>query len=405
MTRFIHIGDLHLKPGPRNADRLQALDDIISENIDDPQLGAWLFPGDVSDGAMAIADRNALAERFVRMAMKAPLVLVPGNHDRHGELDVFGKLKAHWPIFVVNEPDVLHLTLATGDDAAIFCLPYPERTRFTPRSLSDLFRTHGETLEEARRHGILTAAIFHANIAGSIVATGQPSVPAELDVTADHLQMLGDCYKGGNHIHLAQRIAGAWYAGSICRLNYGEISPKSYIVVDYEETQVAWRHEWTYRVTRRPLNVRPMFHVTGTLSLADGFTYTVTDGIGGETQDQPATWRDCDVRVRVTFAKSETDRLSRDAVYAEFADAEPFTKYEFIAQPDRAVRAPAVAAATTLADKAQAWAALDGRTLPADVLAVLATIQHAVRTGNTDGYLATISDRLDQVEQREEVAA
>ena len=45
---FIHIGDLHLdERSPRNADRLQALDQIVAECLDREALAAWLIPGDL----------------------------------------------------------------------------------------------------------------------------------------------------------------------------------------------------------------------------------------------------------------------------------------------------------------------------------------------------------------------
>ena len=124
---FVHLGDLHLRPDARNAQRLTTLDQVITEGLEIEGLAAWLFPGDLNHGRMSIDDRNALAERLQRMASAAPVVICPGNHDQPGELDVFGRLEARWPIAVVNRPDVISVRTATGIEAAIFVLPYPTK--------------------------------------------------------------------------------------------------------------------------------------------------------------------------------------------------------------------------------------------------------------------------------------
>jgi hypothetical protein len=98
-----------------------------SPTIPKEDLGAWLWPGDLNHGRMTIDDRNALATRLLAMGNAAPVVLCYGNHDLPGDLDVFAKLKTTYPIFVVSTPEVITVTLATGERAAIFVLPYPTK--------------------------------------------------------------------------------------------------------------------------------------------------------------------------------------------------------------------------------------------------------------------------------------
>jgi hypothetical protein len=56
--------------------------------------------------------------------------------------------------------------------------------------------------------------IGHVNVGGAITSSGQPNIGREIEISARHLDQLGNIYKGLNHIHKAQEIAGAWYAGS-----------------------------------------------------------------------------------------------------------------------------------------------------------------------------------------------
>src|SRR5581483_3778690 len=117
-TTLVHIGDFHAAPGPRNADRYRALDQIISESLQLPRLGAFLWPGDLFDAASSTEDRNGLDERLQRMADAAPVVICYGNHDRAGDLDGFARLQAKHRIYVIARPQVQVLQLATGELAA-----------------------------------------------------------------------------------------------------------------------------------------------------------------------------------------------------------------------------------------------------------------------------------------------
>lgn len=247
LHRFVHLGDLHLGPNSRNADRIRALDQAIAEQTLQP-VAAWVWPGDLNHGRMTIEDKNVLVTRVTRMADHAPIVICYGNHDLPGDLDFLAKLHAVWPIVVVSRPQVLHVTLATGATAAIFVLPYPQRAGLvaagTPsanlvdaawHALDVIFMAAAAELQAATTAGEIPLMIGHVNVAGSIVSTGQPNIGAELELDPLLIQRLGGIYVGLNHIHKAQQIAGAWYAGSMCRLDYGEIEPKRYLVIEYEE--------------------------------------------------------------------------------------------------------------------------------------------------------------------------
>lgn len=409
MTRFVHLGDIHLKQGPRNAERIRVLWQIIEDNRLHPQLGAWLLPGDIGDARLSIADTNVLDEMLTVMATHAPVILCYGNHCQKHDLDGFGRLKTHFPIFVIDTPQIVHITLATGEDAAIFVMPYPERAGLAGMGISHhdqlgaaeealtyIFMNAGADLAEARRHGHLTAMIGHANVAGSITSSGQPQIGQEIEITADHLMRLGHCYKGLNHIHEHQCVWGAWYPGSVTPTQFGESTPRWYLVVEYEQMPDG---TWDHEVMPQRIDTRALYHATGRLTL-DGFTYDVTDGPGGAVQPKPDSWHNCDVKAVVSIAKSENDRLDRTLVEREFADA-ALVQYEYIAIPDRAVRAPEVAAERTFEGKARAWAAYNGTTLSHSLIAKL----HTIANGDAQQFLAELAARLTESEQREVEAA
>lgn len=373
--RFVHLGDLHLRPGSGNKDRLVALDQVIAAGEAHGNLAAWLWPGDLNDARMSIEDRNALVPRVVRMANRAPVVVVYGNHDLPGDLNFLDRLKTEWGIFVVSKPDVVSFHTAPAgrgttaqDEITLFCLPYPSKAGLVSAGVAHdrlhqaavdaldlIFMEAGAKLEQARQAGHIVMAIGHANITGAISSVGQPQVGQELEVTPAHLTRLGECYIGFNHIHKAQTVAdfNAHYPGSLCRLDWGECEPKGFLEVTYGPH--AWRGHggdgpwasagphWVYDLRQVPLDVPPMYHVEGLLS-RDGFEWRCTKGPEGAEQEPPRSeckacsgtgdgkrdpvegtlpcevcqgsglvvnWSGCDVRVRMRYPSEERGVLER----------------------------------------------------------------------------------------------
>jgi hypothetical protein len=174
---------------------------------------------------------------------------------------VFARLRGHFPIFVVARPQVIHVPLAdsnytytggekahAGDHAAIFVLPYPTRAGLVAagvqsvsvvdaakEALDVIFLTAAEELRVAAARGEVPLAIGHVNVGGSITSSGQPNIGKEIELDPALIQRLGEIYVGLNHIHKAQSIGGAYYAGSVCRLDYGEIEEKRYLMIEYSE--------------------------------------------------------------------------------------------------------------------------------------------------------------------------
>lgn len=406
ITRFIHVGDLHLGPNARNADRLRALDQILEQSDGVEQLGAWLIPGDLNHARMTIEDRNALASRLTAMALRAPVLICYGNHDLPGDLNVFSRLRTEWPVLVFERPTVHTLKLATGAHAAVFVLPYPTEAGLVSmgvgpalmvhtayEALQAIFRDAAAQLQDARSRGDLALAIGHVNVAGAITSTGQPNIGAEIEIDKALIQMLGVEYVGLNHIHKGQFIDGAWYPGSVCRLDWGEVDLKRYIVVTYHEDGHATLEE-------KPLDVAPMWHVEGHLH-RDRFDWKVTNG------EPPMTWKGSEVRVRARFYQSEKNLLemAKAGIFANFADAKRF-ELELIAVPDRALRAPEVALAKTLGDKVVAWALATKTTLPERVLSLVPSLEH----GDPDAVVIETQKRIEALvspatAEREEAVA
>lgn len=409
-VRLVGIGDTHLRVGPRREQILRSLDSIIETEIDRGGVSAWLHLGDVFHVRSTIEDRNAIADRFVLMASIAPVIVLQGNHDAIGDLNIFGRLAATHAIHVVTAPQIVRLDLPEDGNASVFCVPYPSKGQLVAdglphdelvpaarTALEAIFHQGAYELSLARQAGEPTLLIGHAAICGAVASNGQPQIGVELQLDEALLNLFGPIPKIFGHIHRPQEIGGAWYGGSIARQDSGEIETKRWLTVVCERTDIGW----SYVVESHPLEVPPLYYVCGELT-REGFAWRVTAGPGGEPQEAPASWKDCEVRCRYTYAQSEKSLLQEAIVHVDFAEAARL-ELEGVAIPDRALRAPEVAAARTLAEKVEAWARLNGATVTDRVQEKLARLEF----GDAAQVLADVTAAAARLEtpEKESVAA
>src|SRR5262245_35931472 len=140
MTRLITIGDIHLSSAnPGNEQRLRSWDQIIDEN---QHAHAWVLTGVIFHAKSTVEDRNAAAARFQRMAVIGPVLTPYGNHDAPGDLDIFSRLEAPHPIYVVDCPRVVRFESCTGAPLAAWVLPYPFKAGLVGAGVA-----HGDLME------------------------------------------------------------------------------------------------------------------------------------------------------------------------------------------------------------------------------------------------------------------
>lgn len=440
MTRLVAIGDAHLQHGHRrNADRLQALDQIIREGSALDDLGAWLWPGDIFHQRSLPEDRNEVAPRLQAMADRAPVVMVYGNHDHPGDLHILGRLKARYPIYVIDRPDIVRVQLATGQTAAIFGVPYPHKAEIVAHGISvqdvgttaapllDLmFLAASERLREAAAAGDLTVMIGHATIVGSVSSVGQPmGLERDVAIDAGLLARLGDIPKIFGHIHKPQELHGAHYIGSIGRNDWGEVEAKRYLSVEFGGVRRFPLHasgEWA--IYSHPITSTPLWHVEGDLT-RDGFDWTVRRGPDGEslepprvpcpgegphvsgggpvyeyeTEDGPficpicrgdnfiTSWQGAEVRVRYRFNADEQAALDLTLVRTPFAGAARI-ELDPIANRNRAIRAESVVRAASVPEKLAAYVQHTGGTWTPSIDAKLALLQMADGTAFLNSVVA-----------------
>lgn len=399
--RVVCIGDVHVAPGERRADRWAAVEHIIDKEMHGPRpVTLWVVLGDLSHGLshgrMQPDDRNWWCRQLRLMANEAPVIIPYGNHDVPHDLDIFGHLAGRFPIAVIDAPRIVDAKTEEGETVLrVFVLPYPQKAGQVAAgaSLEDarqaLFTICSQAAEVLRTSTVPGLVVGHVNIAGAVSSVGQPQIGQEIELDPSALALFdARVPKVFGHIHKAQTVAGAFYAGSVCPMDWGETEAKSYLTIDYPE------HRGASPVVRREeLPSAPMFHVEGIVDPDGCGGYQFFWEIVSETTTPPTVWTGCDVRVRYSFPASSRDLIDAEIVRAPFAGARRL-KLEPIAIPDRQTRSPLVAQAVTLDDKVLAWAEDARKTLTAEGrLGVLAAL-HELQGHDRDTVVAAVVARL-----------
>lgn len=395
--RVFAIGDTHLKAAARrNAARLHALGQIVAA-IEQVRPDAVVWPGDLFHERSTIDDRNLLRRYLQAIAEVCPVVIVRGNHDAHGDLEIFTHLRARHRVHLVTEPRVVHL-----EHLVIACLPYPEEAAlvaagYAPADIPDaasvaldaIFMMFGGDLLAARQRGVATLFIGHANVNGAKASTGQPLVGAEIALRPEHLERLGATPKLLSHIHEPQDIHGATFIGSIAPMDWAEVTPRRYLDLAFADG------EWV--TTSRPIHVAALWHVEGVLT-RDAFDWVVKNGPDGAVLEPPASWGGQEVRVRYRFAAVDAGLLdqAKAQILATFAEA-AHLELEPVAIAEREVRAPQVVAARTLRDKLDAWTSAHGLPSSAGVQTKLAALEGTDAAALLAGIQARLQGPRDAV--------
>src|SRR2546426_8582657 len=310
--RAVQTGDWHLTEGPRFADTMACLDFLVAHGIASyAQL--WLVGGDLTGTTVphvaTIAERLGIAGILQAMAEHAPVILVYGNHDYPGDLEIYGRLRARHPIPIVARPDVI---AAAG--ARIYCLPYPSKRWFVGAGAAGALRAQKAGLEEglrmiladwrrtiaaARAQGIPTLALLHLQVGGAAVRGGEVVllIGQEVELAPHDLDELGADHVALSHIHRAQPIAAnAWYAGSPSAQNHGEwLDQKGFLVV--EVTAGAGQVDFVPTPARRLLTLDVRWRRQANRANGDApWAYDV---------DLAPQFRGAEVRVRLTLDEAD----------------------------------------------------------------------------------------------------
>jgi DNA repair exonuclease SbcCD nuclease subunit len=230
MITILHTGDWHYRA--KWLEEIHKNASFVAGHAGEADIA--ILDGDLYDGPMP-HDSGPVAlaiEAVQAMANLAPVLAIRGTytHDR-GQMHLLGKIRANWPILVVDKPilvalidgDLVPLPLGAeiprGASLVVGCLPEPPRL---------LEREHADGMVQAICSGFRAASqgfpfvvAGHLGVTGSTLSNQSPLgqwVSRACLESAEAPVLLG-------HIHHPQKMANSQiiYCGSPSILDFGEV--------------------------------------------------------------------------------------------------------------------------------------------------------------------------------------
>jgi len=209
--------------------------------------------GDVFHRSSDPDGRNPAAEHIQILADIAPVIIVRGNHDAPGDLQILSRLQAKNRIWVHEEPSTLVFKESKDHIVAVHTMPWFTKSRWlathpseskeaSDRSVGDL------ALEYIRTVVLNTPGIDAHILVGHLLINGaraqnhQPLIGQGVTLGQYDLPEAGLFAAILGHIHLKQEFTSPrfFYNGSIAALNYGETPDKYFSVLDTRTGEVEW---------------------------------------------------------------------------------------------------------------------------------------------------------------------
>jgi exonuclease SbcD len=282
--RLMAAGDLHWDQHSR-FDECRRIHDWIALQVKRETPDVFLVAGDVYERASTPLERAGVAAWISEVAEVCPVMVVKGNHDRHRDLELLGKLHTRHRIVVEERAGIVTLgrdlvgsasmrsAELAFDRPRIAMLAWPDvetvaamADRPMPHDLLDakVLEAVRETLRDLGRQLAQVDAprilLTHAMIAGAKKGPGQPLIGQELTLSLEDLALSGVALVVAGHIHAAQ----SWmhdgmqvhYTGSPFRTAYGQMETKSILLAEFTGPQLT-------AVRRLPTPARGMYLVQG----------------------------------------------------------------------------------------------------------------------------------------------
>jgi exonuclease SbcD len=267
--RILHTSDWHVGRRLGRHDRMPEFRDVLDEVVDIASsrgVDLVLLSGDLFDRPIPPVDALGLAlDALQRLAERAPVVAVAGNHDspelfdalapflrdRGRGVHLVGSIRRPEEGGVIG-PDEL------GVPAAVACFPFLREGRVVDfmRQTGEWYGAYAEriaaiaaafnrALVEVAGAGVVPILVAHFMVSGVRVARSERELHIGEAYTATAQAIPpGPQYVAMGHIHAPQPVPGApvpaAYAGSLLPLDFGEAGErKRVVVVDAEPGRLA----------------------------------------------------------------------------------------------------------------------------------------------------------------------
>ena len=259
MIKFVHTGDCHITHGKQFDDSIKSLRFICENSLQyDPDF--FVIAGDFWHTVVKLNQNSPvmLAVKLLKEYPK-PIVMIRGNHDEKGSLDIFKEISDN--IYVSTEPEIACLNIDTGKiekfsertsdnlKTIFYCLPYIDHHSII---YGDPDANRGENTIDLYVRNILMdfktetkdfdcpkIIIAHGAMKGYVECDGQSSeeIGTAYDYTEKTFRLAEVDYVALAHIHKFQTFMDgrACYCSSIYSINFKELDKKSYSIITIDK--------------------------------------------------------------------------------------------------------------------------------------------------------------------------
>lgn len=384
--RLMASGDLHWDEH-RRFDECVRVHRFIAEEVARQQPDAFVIPGDIYERASTPVERAGVAEWITAVADTCPVLIAKGNHDRHRDLELIGRLRTRHTVIVEERAGVHRIPSRDGrTTAAIGAVAWPDTAvlaaimgRPLPsQALDDIAR---EALRnvllgigwELSQHDGPRILMGHFMADGATTNVGQPLIGQALNVGLSDIALSCADLVLMAHIHKPQEWQfgdmQVLYTGSPYRTTYGETEQKSVVLAELDGVRgVTW--------SRVPTPARQMLLLEDSWLGEGRWERGILDAPMRAGCEEPAAESPAGAEIRFRYtvdadrrdaAKREADAFRAWALVAGAVDV----KVEAEVRPKLRAKAPEIARADSLADKLQALWSARGTTPPPDRAAAL----------------------------------
>jgi DNA repair protein SbcD/Mre11 len=357
-TRLLLIGDLHIREGEQRDD-IEASLAFAAEVARERNVYAVLLAGDEYEGRSSPAERMVAGNAILELGDlgERPVLIVKGNHDQPGDLDVF----AGYPEVHVAECPRWFFLGTIGGGLDVLMLPWPEKAFLAAAGHAG---AEGDQAGNAALAAMLRGMVAnrpdpgrpfivlgHLSVLGAITSSAQPLVGQGIEAVLGDLQDLGASFVALGHVHKPQQLApGVEYIGSLTVHDFGEEAEEKRIGILTVEDDGRASVEWIPVPCRRWVTIDA--HPSG---LPD--PVALEDVSGGQPwqEDYPG-WN---VRYHYHCAEEEQALFDHAAIARRFAAVHTLKIVPDVQRTER-VRAAEVAAAQGSEAKLRAWGTATG---------------------------------------------
>lgn len=246
--KFIHVADIHASRErlPQTLSILKTL----TERTKRGDIDFIIFAGDFWDSTITATKGSGFSDIITAirgLEKSTNLYFIYGTpiHEPSGSLDAFASSKTT----VINK-----MTYINNKNCHIICIPEPRRNEYGANSIeqknnlinetiknwiNDIAELHEKTKEYLPILGTYeydkpSIVVYHGEVKGVVYQNGV-SASSPTAISKELLQSLKADYYALGHIHLPQEVfENAWYPGSACPKNFGEIHDGHYNLVTVE---------------------------------------------------------------------------------------------------------------------------------------------------------------------------